>query len=74
MEIDDPARNAAADPALIFVGEWPPQGPVPIVSANEILRQLAILYLRESNSQVVEIHMEPGDTHGVRIVITIELA
>ena len=67
-------KNAVIGPAPAFPDEWPPQGPVLIVSANEILRQLAILYLREPISQVAEICVEPGDTHGVRIVITIELA
>lgn len=42
--------------------------------ANEILRQLAILYLREHNSRVAVIRMELGDAHGIRMVITIELA
>jgi hypothetical protein len=53
-------------------GEWPhmfPSGP-----ATEALRQLAILYLREPNSQVALIRMEPGHAHGVRVVVTVELA
>jgi hypothetical protein len=42
--------------------------------ANEVLRQLAILYLREPNSQVSVIRMEPDAVHGVRVFITLELA
>jgi hypothetical protein len=71
---DDPAWDAAAGPAPGFLNEWPPQGPVPNVPANEVLRQLAILYLREPNSQVSVIRMEPSHAHGVRVFITLELA
>lgn len=56
----------------------PYQGPVPSGIANEVLRQLAILYLREPNSQVAVIRMEPGHAHGlahgVRVVIALDLA
>ena len=71
--LDGPDGNAAPGPARAFPDEWPPQGPVPNGLANEVLRQLAVLYLREPNSQVAEIHMEPGHAHGVRVVITLEL-
>lgn len=50
------------------------QGPVPNGPAAETLRQLAILYLREPNSQVAMINMEPSHFLGVRIVITVDLA
>lgn len=72
---DDPAGNAAAGPVRAFLDELPHQGPVPNANrpANEVLRQLAMLYLRDPNSQVM-IRMEPGQTHGVRVVITLELA
>jgi hypothetical protein len=70
---DGPAPNAAADPARAFLDGRPHQGPVPNGLANEVLRQLAILYLREPNSQVVVIRMEPGYARGVRVVITVEL-
>jgi hypothetical protein len=40
---------------------------------NEVLRQLAILYLRDPNSQVAVIRMEPGHAH-VRVVIALDLA
>ena len=54
--------------------EWPPQGPVADVPANEVLRQLAILYLREPNSRVAVLRMEPSHVHGVRVFITLDLA
>jgi hypothetical protein len=63
-----------AGPARAFLNERPHQGSVPNGLANEVLRQLAILYLREPNSQVAMIRMEPGHAHGVRVVITVELA
>ena len=69
-----PALNAAAGPAQAFVDEQPPQGPVPNGRANENLRQLAILYLREPSSQDIVIHMEPGDANGIRVLITLNLA
>jgi hypothetical protein len=65
----DPATGPAQAP-----GEWPHQGPVPNGPATEALRQLAILYLREPNSQVALIPMEPGHPNGVRVVVTVELA
>jgi hypothetical protein len=69
-----PARNAAAGPVRAFLDERAHQGPVPTGLANEVLRQLAIVYLREPNSQVVTIRMEPGHTNRVRVVIALELA
>jgi hypothetical protein len=73
FRFDDPAWNAAPGPAQAFLGGWPRQGPVPNGLANEVLRQLAILYLREPNSQVDGIHVGPGHTRGVRVVITLDL-
>jgi hypothetical protein len=69
-----PLRNAAADPPRVFPVEWPPLDRGPDGRANEVLRELAILYLREPNSQVAVIRMEPGHAHGVRVVITLDLA
>jgi hypothetical protein len=68
---DGPARDAAAGPA--FLNEWAPQGPVHNVPANEVLRQLAILYLREPNAQVSVLRMEPSHAHGVMVFIALEL-
>jgi hypothetical protein len=70
---DGPAQNAVVGPAPTFPDGWPPQGPVPNMPADEILRQLAILYLREPNSRVAVIRMEPVNTRGVRVFITLEL-
>lgn len=70
--VDNP--GARSDQAQAFLDERPDQGPVPDGPAAEILRQLAILYLREPNSEVAMINMEPGHVHGVRIVITLDLA
>ena len=72
---DDPPLNAAADPAQAVPDEWPHQGPVPNVQVNELLRRLAILYLRDPNSQIGAIRMEPGpgQAHRVRVHITLDL-
>jgi hypothetical protein len=76
--VDNPARHPVAhrDPgrAQAFFDELPDQGPVLDDPAAEALRQLAILYLREPNSQVAMINMEHGHFDGVRIVITLDLA
>ncbi|KAF8466562.1 hypothetical protein DFH94DRAFT_780577 [Russula ochroleuca] len=69
---DDPALHAAAGPARGFLNEMPYQG-LPNGIVNEVLRQLAILYLRDPNSQVAVIRMEPGHAH-VRVVIALDLA
>ena len=74
--LDDPARNAAVGPAGVFLDEWPHQGPVPNAyrPANDVLRHIAVHYLHKPNLQVAVIHMEPDQTHGIRVVITLELA
>jgi hypothetical protein len=74
--VDNPARHPVARPgrAQAFFDEAADQGPVHNGPAAEALRQLAILYLREPNSQVAMINMEPGHSHGVRVVITLDLA
>jgi hypothetical protein len=72
----EPAWNAAAaGPAQAFPDEWPHQGTVPNlnVQVNEVLRQLAILYSRDPNSQIAVIRMEPSQVHGVTVHITLEL-
>ena len=73
---NDPALHAAEGPARVFLDELPNQGPVPgaNVQVNEVLRQLALLYLREPNAQVAGIRMEPGQrAHGITVHITLEL-
>jgi hypothetical protein len=74
--VDNPAQHPVARPgrAQAFFNERPDHGPVPNGPAAEILRQLAILYLREPNSQVAMINMEPGRFRRVRMVITLDLA
>lgn len=74
--VDNPAQHPVARPGLAqaFFDERPDQGPILNGPAAEILRQLAILYLREPNSQVAMINMEHGHFDGVRIVITLDLA
>ncbi|KAF8477778.1 hypothetical protein DFH94DRAFT_694588 [Russula ochroleuca] len=71
---DDPARNAPANATRAFPDERPHRGPLANWPANEVLRELAMLYLREPNSRVAIIRVEPGRVHGVRVVIHLELA
>jgi hypothetical protein len=52
---------------------FPDQIPVPNRRATEVLRQLAILYLNDPNSQLDMIRMEPGYAGGVMVVITLKL-
>ena len=72
---DRPTLNAAAGPAPAVLDEWPHQGQDPNVQSNELLRQLAILYLYDPNSQVAVIRMEPGpgQARRVRVQITLDL-
>ena len=74
--VDHPARHLVARPGhgQAFLDERPDGGPVLNGPAAEILRELAILYLREPTSQVAMINMEPGHLRGVRVVITLDLA
>ena len=70
---DELALNAAAGPAQAFLDEMPHQDPVPNGPANELLRQLAILYLHEPYSQISVVRVEPGQAHGITVHITLEL-
>jgi hypothetical protein len=77
-EIDifaNPVPNAAADPNRALLDGWPHHGPVPNVEVNELLRQLAILYLYDPNSQIAVISMGPApdQAHGVRVHISLDL-
>ena len=74
--VDNPARHPVARPdhAQAFLDERSDQGTILDGPAAEILRELAILYLREPNSRVAMINMEPGHLRGVRMVITLDLA
>ena len=73
---DNPAGQPGARPghAQAFFDERHDRGPFPNAPAAEILRELAILYLREPNSRVAMMNMEPGHFQGVRVVITLDLA
>lgn len=65
-------QRAATGPVPAF-DEFLDQGPVPNRRASEVLRQLAILYLNDPNSQLAMVHMEPGYADGVMVVITLKL-
>jgi hypothetical protein len=70
----DEIRYAEAGPAPAFLDELPNQDPVPNHGrAAEVLRQLAILYLHDRNSQVAGIGMEPSQANEVMVVITLRL-
>ncbi len=56
-----------------FLDGVPHRGPVPNGGVTEVLRQLAILYLNDPNSQLAMIHMEPGHINEVTVVITLKL-
>jgi hypothetical protein len=72
--LNDEAQQAAAGPAPAFLDhEVPHEGPVPNRRATEVLRQLAILYLNDPNSQLAMIRMEPGHADGVMVVIALKL-
>jgi len=71
--IIDEVQQAAAGPAPAFLDEVPHQSPVPNERASEVLRQLAILYLNDPNSQLTMIRMEPGYADGVMVFIALKL-
>jgi len=70
--VNDEVQQAAVGPAPAF-DEFPDRGPVPNRRATEVLRQLAILYLNDPNSQLAMIRMEPGHGDGVMVVIALKL-
>ena len=54
--------------------------PVHNMQVNELLRQLATVYLHDPNSQIAVVRVErgpasggPGQAHGVRVHITLDL-
>ena len=67
------AQQAAAGPAPAFLDEVPDQDPVPNGRASEVLRQLALLYLNDPNSQLVMIRMGPGNGDEVTVDFTLRL-
>jgi hypothetical protein len=69
---NDEVQQAAIGPAPAF-DQFPGQGPVPNRRASEVLRQLALLYLNDPNSQLTMVRMEPGYADGVMVVIALKL-
>lgn len=66
---DNPVLSTAADPTPAFL-DWHHEGPVPDVLPDEVVRQLAIQairHLRDQNSHISVIRVEPGHAHGVRV-------
>ena len=70
---NDEVQQAAAAPAPAFLDEIPYQDSIPNGRASEVLRQLAILYLNDPNSQLAMMRMEPDHVDGVTVVITLKL-
>ena len=70
---NDDVQQAAASATLAFPNEVPHQDPVPNGRASEVLRQLALLYFNDPNSQLATIRMEPDRADGVMVVITLKL-
>jgi hypothetical protein len=73
VAFNDEIQQAAAGPAPPVLDEAPHQGPVPQGRASEVLRQLALLYLNDPNSQLAMIRMEPGHNSEVTVVIALKL-
>jgi hypothetical protein len=69
---NDEVQQAAAGPAPTF-DDLPDRGPVPNRRASAVLRQLALLYLNDPNSQLTMIRMEPSYADGVMVVIALKL-
>ncbi|KAI0270869.1 hypothetical protein BGY98DRAFT_1009101 [Russula aff. rugulosa BPL654] len=70
---NDNVQHAAAGPAPALFNEVPHQDPVPNGRASEVLRQLALLYLNDPNSQLVTIRMGPGHNSEVTVDISLKV-
>lgn len=71
---NDDVQQAAGGPTPAFLDEVPHQDPpVPNERASEVLRQLALLYLNDPNSQLVMIRMGPGRADEVTVDFTLKL-
>ena len=66
-------QQAAAGPAPAFVDDVPHQDPVPNRRASEVLRQLALLYLNDPNSQLTMVRVGPGHANEVTVDISLKL-
>jgi hypothetical protein len=71
---NDDVQQAEAGPAAAFVDEVQ-QDPQAVRNerASEVLRQLALLYLNDRNSQIVMIRMGPGHGDEVTVDFTLKL-
>ena len=70
---NDDVQQAAAGPAAAFLDEVPHEDPVPNGRASEVLRQLALLYLNDPNSQLTMVRMGPSHANEVTVDITVKL-
>ena len=68
---NEEVQQAATGPAPAF--DELPDRPVPNRRATEVLRQLALLYLNDPNSQLTMLRMEPGYADGVMVVIALKM-
>jgi hypothetical protein len=70
---NDDVQQAAAGPAPAFLDEVPHQDPVPNGRASEVLRQLALLYLNDPNSQLTMVRVGPGHVRADEVTVDISL-
>ena len=70
--LNDEVQQPAAGPAPAIDG-FPDRGPVPNRRASEVLRQLALLYLNDPDSQLVMIRMGPSQDGEVTVDFTLRL-
>jgi hypothetical protein len=70
---NDDVQQAAVCPAPAFLNEVPHQDPIPNGRASEVLRELALHYLDDPNSQLVMNCMGPGHGDEVTVDFTLKL-
>jgi hypothetical protein len=70
---NDDVQQAATSPTPAFLNDVPRQDPIPNGRASEVLRQLALLYLNDPNSQLLMIRMGPGHADEVTVDFTLKL-
>ncbi len=71
---NDDVQQAAAGPTAAFLDDIPHQNPVPNgPRASEVLRQLALVYLNDPNSQLTMVRMGPSHANEVTVDITLKL-
>jgi hypothetical protein len=69
---NDDVQQGAAGPAAAFLDEVH-EDPVPNERASEVLRQLALLYLNDPNSQLTMLRTGPSHANEVTVDITLKL-